>query len=69
MKKTSILAVAAVLVANVATAQDEWTLERCISYAIDNNITIKQQQLNVEQQHNSYEQTRMGVRCSAGEEH
>ncbi|MBR5643670.1 MAG: TolC family protein [Salinivirgaceae bacterium] len=61
MKKTSILAVAAVLVANVATAQDEWTLERCISYAIDNNITIKQQQLSVEQQKNSHEQSRLSV--------
>ncbi|MBR6083406.1 MAG: TolC family protein [Salinivirgaceae bacterium] len=60
MKKLAILVVAA-MAANAAAAQDEWTLERCISYAIDNNITIKQQQLSVEQQQNSYEQTRLSV--------
>ena len=60
MKKLAILVVAA-MAANAAAAQEEWTLERCISYAIDNNITIKQQQLSVEQQQNSYEQTRLSV--------
>ena len=29
-------------------AQDEWTLERCISYALDNNIQIKQSALQAE---------------------
>ena len=47
--------------ANTGFAQDEWTLERCIDHAVENNITIKQQQLNVEQHQNSYEQTRLGV--------
>jgi outer membrane protein len=28
-------------------AQDSWSLERCISYALENNIQIKQQELNV----------------------
>ncbi|MBL4586871.1 MAG: TolC family protein [Flavobacteriales bacterium] len=28
------------------SAQEEWTLERCIAYAIDNNIQIKQSALN-----------------------
>lgn len=31
-----------------AFAQEEWTLERCISYAIDNNIQLKQSSLQVE---------------------
>lgn len=30
-----------------AKAQETWTLEKCIKYAFDNNIQIKQQQLNV----------------------
>ena len=47
--------------ANTGFAQDVWTLERCIDHAVENNITIKQQQLNVEQHQNSYEQTRLGV--------
>ncbi len=29
-------------------AQDEWTLERCISYALENNIQLKQSSLQVE---------------------
>ena len=61
MKKTAILAMVAAMSASTGFAQDEWTLERCIDHAVENNITIKQQQLNVEQQHNSYEQTRYGV--------
>ena len=47
--------------ASTGFAQDEWTLERCIDHAVENNITIKQQQLNVEQHQNTYEQTRLGV--------
>jgi outer membrane protein len=31
-----------------AIAQDEWTLERCISYALENNIQIKQSALQQE---------------------
>ena len=29
-------------------AQEKWTLERCISYAVENNIEIKQQELQVQ---------------------
>ena len=61
MKKSAILAIAAAMVANTGFAQDAWTLERCIDHAVENNITIKQQQLNVEQHQNSYEQTRLSV--------
>jgi len=31
-----------------AEAQDKWSLERCIGYALDNNIQVKQQRLNAE---------------------
>ena len=55
------MAIAAAMAANTGFAQDVWTLERCIDHAVENNITIKQQQLNVEQHQNSYEQTRLGV--------
>lgn len=61
MKKSAILAIVAAMVANTSLAQDAWTLERCIDHAVENNITIKQQQLNVEQHQNTYEQTRLGV--------
>ena len=37
----------ALLSASAATAQDTWSLQRCIQYAKDNNITVKQAQANV----------------------
>jgi len=37
----------AFLLATGANAQDTWSLERCIQYAKDNNITVKQAQANV----------------------
>ncbi len=45
-----ILAILPLLVlttAGTAQAQDTWSLERCIQYAKDNNITVKQAQANV----------------------
>ncbi len=40
-------------------AQDIWSLERCIKYALDNNIMIKQQELNTQVSENSLLQARM----------
>ena len=36
------------LLSSTAQAQEEWTLERCLSYAIENNIQIKQSALQKE---------------------
>lgn len=38
---------------------NEWSLERCISYAIENNLTIKQQEVKVQQSENSVLQSKM----------
>jgi len=49
-KMMAILAILPILVlttAGTAHAQDTWSLERCIQYAKDNNITVKQAQANV----------------------
>lgn len=46
-----------VLTTSIVVAQEQWSLERCISYALENNINIRQQQLNVEYQKNICEQT------------
>lgn len=37
----------ALLITSAANAQDTWSLERCIQYAQENNITVKQAQANV----------------------
>lgn len=55
------LAMAAAFAGQVAQAQEQWSLERCIGYAVDNNISIKQQELSTEQQKNSYQQSRFSV--------
>lgn len=34
-------------------AQEKWTLNKCIKHAIENNVSIKQQELNVENHENS----------------
>ncbi|MCB0753975.1 MAG: TolC family protein [Flavobacteriales bacterium] len=49
------VAVISFLSVGTALAQEEWTLERCISYAIENNIQLKQSSLQVESA--SYDKT------------
>ncbi|MFN3315388.1 MAG: TolC family protein, partial [Raineya sp.] len=39
-------------------AQSTWSLEKCINYGIENNITIKQRQLQVESSASSLQQAR-----------
>ncbi len=39
-------------------AQDEWTLEKCINYALENNLTIKQYELNSRYQQNQHQQSK-----------
>ncbi len=43
----------------VAYTQEVWSLERCINYALENNIIIKQQELNTRVSENSLLQARM----------
>ncbi|MCD4664181.1 MAG: TolC family protein [Bacteroidales bacterium] len=45
------------------TAQDTkvWTLEECINYALDNNINIKQQGLNIDYNEELLQQSKLGV--------
>ena len=47
--------------ANIVSGQNEWSLDRCINYALDNNIEIKQQQLAVEQGRNNILQSKLSL--------
>ena len=47
MKKLTVLALC--LLPVVTFGQDTWTLKECIDYAIENNITVKQSALQVQQ--------------------
>jgi outer membrane protein len=51
----------AILVAQISNAQEKWTLESCIQYAIDNNIQIKQQSLYTEIQENQLQSTKLSA--------
>lgn len=47
MKKLLILASAAMCAAVPAVAGDVWSLDSCISYAVDHNLTVKSRELQV----------------------
>ncbi len=42
-------------------AQEKWTLEKCIQYALDKNIQIKQQELDTRLQKNALLQSKIGL--------
>lgn len=46
MQRRVILILFALFSSGFLKAQESWTLEQCIQYAIDNNIQVKQQSLN-----------------------
>lgn len=66
MKTKLILVVGLLALQLPSKAQNQeipskWTLEQCINYAHENNITIKQQQLNVEANKNNLTQKKLNL--------
>ncbi|MFW5767750.1 MAG: TolC family protein [Bacteroidota bacterium] len=62
MKNNGIILVMLFLLPMGVVAQDgAWSLERCIQYAIDNNLSIKQQELNTDYQKNQVFSSKMSV--------
>lgn len=47
MKKTILPFLVLSVITSTVFSQETWTLERCIEYALANNIQVKQQELNV----------------------
>ncbi|MFZ4401531.1 MAG: TolC family protein [Bacteroidales bacterium] len=60
MKKIFIMFLLLFFVYNIR-AQQKWTLEDCIKYALDNNIQIKQSQLSAESDKISVLQNKLGL--------
>jgi len=50
-----------ILITSVLNAQEQWSLEDCISYALINNIQIKQQELNTSMQKNQLKQSKISL--------
>ncbi|CAM1373866.1 Transporter [Tenacibaculum litopenaei] len=46
--KTKIVLLAGLLLSLSATAQKKWTLKDCVDYAVKHNLTIKQNEINVQ---------------------
>ncbi len=44
-----------------ASAQDKWSLEKCIDHAHENNIQVKQQSLNIEYGENNLKQSKFNL--------
>ncbi len=42
-------------------SQEKWSLEKCIQHALENNITVKQQELNTQYQENALFQSKMSI--------
>jgi len=61
MLKKFILTVLIIIYTFSIFSQDTWSLERCINYALENNIQIKQQELNTKYHSNNYNQSKTGV--------
>ncbi len=56
----SLLAAFLVLVSVTGTrAQEKWSLQKCIDYALKNNIQIKQQTLNTQYYNNQLNQAKI----------
>jgi len=49
------------IIANVAVAQQEWSLQQCIDYALKNNFNVKQSNLQVQQANSNLEQSKFSV--------
>ena len=45
----------------IAFSQVPWSLERCIEYALENNIQVKQQKLNTEYNSNLLNQAKVNL--------
>lgn len=48
MKQTIILAVATIIGAASTASAEVWTLDRCIGYALDHNLTVRARQMEAD---------------------
>lgn len=56
--KTKFLLLASLFVVSLGFSQKKWTLKECVDHALENNITVQQNALNVELAENNVENTK-----------
>jgi outer membrane protein len=71
MKNVFLLFVFSIFIIPLSLGQEPWSLENCIQYAFENNISIKQQALNTEYNSNILQQSKIGLapNLNAGANH
>lgn len=57
MKKVALLLIT-IAIFMQSQAQEKWSLQKCIDYALSNNIMIKQTELNTQYRSNQYQQSK-----------
>jgi len=58
MKKYIITVFSILLFSGALQAQEKWTLEKCINYALENNLSLKSSKLNTESQEIRFQQAK-----------
>jgi len=61
MRKSIVVTLILLVFILAANSQETWTLERCIEYALTNNIQVKQQELNVKVSEVNLLQSKMDI--------
>lgn len=61
MRRPGIVFIICILGFTTLTAQQKWSLQQCVEYALDNNIQVKQQRLNIEVNEQDYLQSKLDV--------
>ena len=56
--KTAVLILVVVLAPKLSFTQEAWTLEKCIDYALEHNIQVKQQAINNQYNKNTLDQSK-----------
>ncbi len=61
MRKIALLILIVIGTVNLSGQDKYWTLEECINHAVENNIVIKQQELQTQFEENTLQQSKLGL--------
>ncbi|MDR2979905.1 MAG: TolC family protein [Bacteroidales bacterium] len=61
MKKHTLLTITFLVAIQILNSQSLWTLDSCVSYAIDHNFTVRKNMLNLEAKRISLNSTKMDI--------
>ena len=61
LRKSFVITLIFILSFQLFGQENSWSLERCVQYALENNIQIKQYELNSQYYENNYFQSKIGV--------